>query len=210
MSVSTTDRQEKRGGRVFPVFEEHETSLLEAWLALQPDVESLRADLVGLRERWDTSVRFIRALRGVLEAPEGFAEGPWEEVHGLSTPVVEVWTGILALPVIGVLDSLRTQQVMEALLAKIVESQADYAIVDITGVPAVDSVTAHHLVKTATAARFMGARCLISGIRPQIAQTMVTLGLDFGELQTHATLAGALAWALEQKGVRVEGSGARR
>jgi rsbT co-antagonist protein RsbR len=148
----------------------------------------------------------LYVVEAALDAREKIIERQREEVLELSTPVVEVWDGILALPVIGVLDSMRTQQVMEALLSRVVETQAAYAIVDITGVPAVDSVTAQHLVKTATAARFMGARCIISGIRPQIAQTMVTLGLDFGDLETHSTLAGALAWALAQKGSSVGGS----
>ena len=115
----------------------------------------------------------------------------------LSTPVVKLWDGILALPMIGTLDSARTQIVMESLLQRIVETGADIAIIDITGVPTVDTLTAQHLLKTVTAARLMGADCIISGIRPQIAQTIVHLGVDLGAVITKATLADAFRRALE-------------
>jgi rsbT co-antagonist protein RsbR len=101
-----------------------------------------------------------------------------EEMLELSTPVVTLWDGVLALPIIGTLDSQRTQSVMEALLQRIVETESDIAIIDITGVPTVDTLTAQHLLKTITAARLMGADCIISGIRPQIAQTIVHLGVS--------------------------------
>jgi rsbT co-antagonist protein RsbR len=127
-----------------------------------------------------------------------------EEMFELSAPVVELWDGILALPLIGTLDSRRTQIVMEALLNEIAASQAEIAIIDITGVPAVDTLTAQHLQKTVTAARLMGADCLISGVRPQIAQTMVSVGLNFGEVITKPTMSGALAVALKLRGLLVQ------
>ena len=120
-----------------------------------------------------------------------------QELLELSTPVVKLWDGILALPMIGTLDSARTQIVMESLLQRIVETGADIAIIDITGVPTVDTLTAQHLLKTVTAARLMGADCIISGIRPQIAQTIVHLGVDLGAVITKATLADAFRRALE-------------
>ncbi len=123
-----------------------------------------------------------------------------EEMLELSTPVVKLWDGILALPMIGTLDSARTQIVMESLLQKIVETGCTIAIIDITGVPTVDTLTAQHLLKTVTAARLMGAECIISGIRPQIAQTIVHLGVDLGEVTTKATLADALSVGLERLG----------
>ena len=125
-----------------------------------------------------------------------------QELLELSTPVVKLWDGILALPMIGTLDSARTQIVMESLLQRIVETGADIAIIDITGVPTVDTLTAQHLLKTVTAARLMGADCIISGIRPQIAQTIVHLGVDLGAVITKATLADAFRRALEMTGQR--------
>jgi rsbT co-antagonist protein RsbR len=121
-----------------------------------------------------------------------------QDMLELSTPVVKLWDGILALPMIGTLDSARTQVVMETLLQRIVETGAGVAILDITGVPTVDTLTAQHLIKTVTAARLMGAECIISGIRPQIAQTIVHLGVDLGDVTTKATLADAFRAALRQ------------
>ena len=121
------------------------------------------------------------------------------EIAELSTPVVKLWEGILALPLIGTLDSQRTQVVMENLLQTIVDSEAEIAIIDITGVPTVDTLTAQHLLKTVAAARLMGADCLISGIRPQIAQTMVHLGVELNVI-SKASLADAFAVALRQTG----------
>jgi rsbT co-antagonist protein RsbR len=126
------------------------------------------------------------------------------ELLELSTPVVELWDGILALPLIGTLDSSRTQVVMESLLEKIVETGAAIAIIDITGVPTVDTLVAQHLMKTVAAARLMGADCIISGIRPQIAQTIVHLGVDLSAVTTKASLADAFAVALKRSGLRVE------
>ncbi|MDF5734471.1 MAG: STAS domain-containing protein [Nostoc sp.] len=126
-----------------------------------------------------------------------------EELMELSTPVVKLWEGILALPIIGTLDSARTQIVMESLLQKIVETESEVAIIDITGVPTVDTLTAQHLLKTVTAARLMGADCMISGIRPQIAQTIVYLGIDLANVTTKATLADAFLTALKRMGVSI-------
>ena len=119
-----------------------------------------------------------------------------QDLMELSTPVVSLWDGILALPLIGALDSGRTQVVMEALLEKLVETRSRIAIIDITGVPTVDTQVAQHLLKTVAAARLMGAECIISGIRPQIAQTIVHLGVDLGDVTTKASLQSALAVAL--------------
>jgi len=126
-----------------------------------------------------------------------------QELLELSTPVVTLWNGILALPLIGTLDSARTQVVMESLLQRIVETGAALAILDITGVPTVDTLVAQHLLKTVAAARLMGADCIISGIRPQIAQTIVHLGVDLNSVTTKATLADAFAIALRRANLAV-------
>jgi rsbT co-antagonist protein RsbR len=126
-----------------------------------------------------------------------------QEMLELSTPVVKLWEGILALPLIGTLDSARTQTVMENLLQMIVETGCETAIIDITGVPTVDTVTAQHLLKTVAAARLMGADCIISGIRPQIAQTIVHLGVDLSAVTTKASLADAFGLALRRLGMAV-------
>ena len=131
---------------------------------------------------------------------EGIISRQQNELLELSTPVVELWTGILALPLIGTLDSNRTQIVMQNLLEAIVAKSATIAIMDITGVPTVDTLVAQHLLKTVTAARLMGAECVISGIRPQIAQTIVHLGVELGGISTKATMADAFAVALERTG----------
>jgi rsbT co-antagonist protein RsbR len=130
-----------------------------------------------------------------------------EEMLELSTPVVTLWEGVLALPLIGTLDSQRTQSVMEALLQRIVETESDIAIIDITGVPTVDTLTAQHLLKTITAARLMGADCIISGIRPQIAQTIVHLGVSLGDVVTKSSLAGAFQVALARRGDQIVRTG---
>ncbi len=131
-----------------------------------------------------------------------------QEMLELSTPVVSLWHGIVALPLIGTLDSARTQVVMETLLQRIVEKEAAIAIIDITGVPTVDTLVAQHLLKAVAAARLMGADCIISGIRPQIAQTIVHLGVTLGEVTTKATLADAFALALTRTGLKVVRSSA--
>ncbi|MBD2727050.1 STAS domain-containing protein [Nostoc sp. FACHB-892] len=126
-----------------------------------------------------------------------------QELMELSTPVIKLWEGILALPIIGTLDSTRTQIMMESLLQKIVETGSEVAIIDITGVATVDTLTAQHLLKTVTAARLMGADCMISGIRPQIAQTIVYLGIDLTDVTTKATLADAFLTALKRLGASI-------
>lgn len=123
-----------------------------------------------------------------------------QEMLELSTPVVKLWDGVLALPIIGTLDSSRTQTIMESLLVRIVETGSELAIIDITGVPTVDTLTAQHLLKTVTAARLMGAECIISGIRPQIAQTIVHLGVELGDIITKASLADAFRIAMQRTG----------
>ncbi|RAS32181.1 rsbT co-antagonist protein RsbR [Streptomyces avidinii] len=124
-----------------------------------------------------------------------------EQLMELSTPVVKLWEGVVAVPLVGTLDSARTQVVMEKLLQTLVDTGSDQAIIDITGVPAVDTEVAQHLLKTVVAARLMGAECTISGIRPQIAQTIVALGIQFGDIVTKATLADALKHALRRNSV---------
>ncbi|MES2786012.1 MAG: STAS domain-containing protein [Pseudomonadota bacterium] len=125
------------------------------------------------------------------------------ELLELSTPVIKLWEGVLAVPMIGTLDSSRTQLVMEALLQRIVDTGSQLAIIDITGVPTVDTLVAQHLLKTVSAIRLMGAECIISGIRPQIAQTIVHLGIDLQGIASKATLADALSLALAQGGWRI-------
>ena len=132
-----------------------------------------------------------------------------QEMLELSTPVVELWDGVLAVPLIGTLDSARTQVVMESLLQKIVDTGAGIAIIDITGVPTVDTLVAQHLLKTVAAARLMGADCIISGIRPQIAQTIVHLGVELTNVVTKATLADAFRVALQRTGATINKPAAR-
>jgi rsbT co-antagonist protein RsbR len=141
-----------------------------------------------------------------LKTREEIIRRQQEEMLELSTPVVKLWDGILALPVIGTLDSARTQVVMEALLENIVKTNSKVAIIDITGVPTVDTVVAQHLLKTVTAARLMGADCIISGVRPQIAQTIVHLGINLLDVTTKATLSDAFALALQRTGLSLEHS----
>jgi rsbT co-antagonist protein RsbR len=138
-----------------------------------------------------------------IEIREGVIERQQRELLELSTPVVELWQDIVALPLVGTLDSQRTQIVMETLLQKIVQTGAAIAIIDITGVPTVDTLVAQHLLKTVAATRLMGADCIISGIRPQIAQTIVHLGVNLGEVTTKASLADAFQVALKRVGSTV-------
>ena len=133
-----------------------------------------------------------------------------QEMLELSTPVVKLWDGVLALPLIGTLDSARTQIVMESLLQRIIETGSEVAIIDITGVPTVDTLVAQHLIKTVTAARLMGADCIISGIRPQTAQTIVHLGVDLADVATKATLADAFRLALARTGSAISHSNKKR
>ncbi|GGU25666.1 STAS domain-containing protein [Actinomadura livida] len=126
-----------------------------------------------------------------------------EQLLELSTPVVKLWDGILGVPLVGTLDSARTQVVMETMLQLLADTGSRYAVIDITGVPAVDTEVAQHLLKTVMAARLMGAECVISGIRPQIAHTIAALGIEFGDIVTKSSLADALAYAMRGSGLRV-------
>ena len=145
----------------------------------------------------------MHTIRTFQKSREAVIKRQQEELLELSTPVVKLWEGVLALPMIGTLDSQRTQVVMESLLQRIVDTGSEIAIIDITGVPTVDTLVAQHLLKTVTAIRLMGADCIISGVRPQIAQTIVHLGLDLQGVVTKANLADALALALRRLGVTV-------
>jgi rsbT co-antagonist protein RsbR len=140
----------------------------------------------------------VSTAESYVKSREEIIQRQQREMMELSTPVVQLWDDILALPLIGTLDSERTQVVMESLLQKIVETGASIAIIDITGVPTVDTLVAQHLLKTVAAARLMGADCIISGIRPQIAQTIVHLGVNLSEVTTKASLADAFAVALKR------------
>jgi len=132
-----------------------------------------------------------------VRAREGLIADQAEQLLELSTPVVKLWEGVVAVPLVGTLDSARAQVVMERLLQTLVDTGSPYAIIDITGVPAVDTQVAQHILKTVVAARLMGADCIISGIRPQIAQTIVALGIEFGDIATKASLADALRHVLK-------------
>jgi rsbT co-antagonist protein RsbR len=145
----------------------------------------------------------LLTVRAFQKSREDVINRQQEEMLELSTPVVKLWEGILALPMIGTLDSARTQIVMESLLQKIVDTGSEIAIIDITGVPTVDTLVAQHLLKTVTAIRLMGADCIISGVRPQIAQTIVHLGVDLQGVTTKATLADALSVALKRSGFSI-------
>ncbi|UII72965.1 STAS domain-containing protein [Pseudomonas sp. HN11] len=149
----------------------------------------------------------MHTIRTFQKSRESVIKRQQEELLELSTPVVKLWDGVLALPMIGTLDSQRTQVVMESLLQRIVDTGAEIAIIDITGVPTVDTLVAQHLLKTVTAIRLMGADCIISGVRPQIAQTIVHLGLDLQGVVTKANLADALALSLKRLGVTVTKAG---
>ena len=175
--------------------------LFDALRRSSRDADTLASDVWTATEVLDqlalhTSEVFMRARESLIARQQ-------QDVLELSTPVVKLWEGVLALPMIGTLDSSRTQIVMESLLQRIVETGSEVAILDITGVPTVDTLTAQHLLKTVTAARLMGAECIISGIRPQIAQTIVHLGVDLGDVITKATLADAFKLALSRVGLTV-------
>ena len=167
--------------------------------------EVYRADAEGLaRETWTATLLLdklgLMTSEAFQKSREDIIIRQQRELLELSTPVVALWEGVLAVPLIGTLDSERTQVVMETLLQRIVDTGASIAIIDITGVPTVDTLVAQHLLKTVSAARLMGAECIISGIRPQIAQTIVHLGVDLGNVATKATLADALVLAMSRVG----------
>ncbi|MER5602645.1 STAS domain-containing protein [Streptomyces sp. NPDC002265] len=181
-----------------------------------PVVDLLVADLAGLtdvppgrlRECESALTVLLGTLRLVvletaLSEGEALIDRQRLQLLEVATPVIKLWDGIVAVPLIGTLDSARSQVVMETLLEAVVDQQARYAILDITGVPTVDSLVAQHLMKTVAAARLMGAECVVSGIRPAIAQTIVHLGLDLGTVVTRASLADALAHALHRLGADI-------
>ena len=168
------------------------------------DASALTAELWATTELIDSLGLYTTEM--YLKTREEVIRRQQEEMLELSTPVVKLWDGILALPVIGTLDSARTQVVMEALLENIVKTNSKVAIIDITGVPTVDTVVAQHLLKTVTAARLMGADCIISGVRPQIAQTIVHLGINLLDVTTKPTLSDAFAVALQRTGLSLEHS----
>lgn len=163
------------------------------------DAEALAAETWAATELLDAMGLYTTEI--YQKSKEEIIRRQQEEMLELSTPVVKLWDGILALPIIGTLDSARTQIVMESLLQAIVQSNSRVAIIDITGVPTVDTVVAQHLLKTVTAARLMGADCIISGVRPQIAQTIVHLGINLLDVTTKATLAAAFKTALDRVGL---------
>ena len=176
-------------------------------------LDNLRKSIQDQKDLFDQSVKIIKIIDSFgVSTFESFIKGREDvilrqtsEMDEISTPVIKVWDGILALPIIGTLDSARTQTVMENLLLKIVESGCEIAILDISGVPTVDSLVAQHLMKTVSATRLMGAECIISGVRPEIAQTIVHLGIDLSGIITKATLASALKTAFKMQSIKVEG-----
>ncbi|MFM0238627.1 STAS domain-containing protein [Paraburkholderia phytofirmans] len=177
--------------------------------------KELGKDAAGLaNEVWKLTVVLdklgLLTVESYQQTRQEIIERQQQELLDLTTPVVRLWDSIVALPLIGTLDSERTQVVMESLLDSIVENEAAIAIIDITGVPTVDTLVAQHLLKTVAAARLMGAECIISGIRPQIAQTIVHLGVDLGDVVTKATLAEALKVALRRVGMTVAAIAAKQ
>jgi rsbT co-antagonist protein RsbR len=178
----------------------------------QPVFSAIRKDLASSQYQlfdmvWTATELLDRVAlittEGFIAAREELISRQQQELLELSTPVVKLWDGILALPIIGTLDSARTQVVMESLLQTVVATNSKFAIIDITGVPTVDTLVAQHLLKTITAARLMGAECIISGIRPQIAQTIVHLGINLEDVVTKAKLSDAFALALQRSGRKV-------
>jgi rsbT co-antagonist protein RsbR len=166
--------------------------------------ESGRSSQQIAQELWNATELLdtlgLHTVKAFQRSREELITRQQEEMLEMSTPVIKLWDGILAIPLIGTLDSARTQVVMESLLRKIVETESQIAIIDITGVPTVDTLVAQHLIKTVTALRLMGADCIVSGVRPQIAQTIVHLGVDLQNVTTKANLADALALALKRTG----------
>ncbi|MEU9652541.1 STAS domain-containing protein [Streptomyces sp. NPDC048110] len=176
-------------------------NLLVADLPEDASAEHVRACVTTLSVLMGT-LRVV-VMQTALSEGQALIDRQRLQLLEVATPVIKLWDGIVAVPLIGTLDSARSQVVMETLLESIVEQQARYAILDITGVPTVDSLVAQHLMKTVAAARLMGAECIVSGIRPAIAQTMVHLGLDLGTVVTRASLADALGYVLHQLGVGI-------
>jgi rsbT co-antagonist protein RsbR len=200
-SLDELSRSRARDG-----FTPSETAL--AVFSLKEAVYELVADSAEMVPEFHAFSRVIddlglRTFEAYSAAREQIIADQVATMMELSTPVVRLWDGIIAVPLVGTLDSARTQLVMEKLLDTLVATGADHAVIDITGVATVDTEVAQHLLKTVSAARLLGAECTISGIRPQVAQTIVSLGIEFGDIATKATLADALALALRQAGLKV-------
>jgi rsbT co-antagonist protein RsbR len=177
------------------------TALLDA--EFQDDADDARVVACTQALTVLTSTLRLVIMETTVSAGEELIARQRQQLLEVATPVIKLWDGVVAVPLIGTLDSARSQVVMESLLEAIVDQRAAYAILDITGVPTVDSLVAQHLMKTVAAARLMGAECIVSGIRPAIAQTIVQLGIDLGSIITRAGLADALAYALTQQGIVV-------
>ena len=185
-------------------------SLKEALLAvlqenIDDDPKALFAEVLKINRIMDSLS--VVTFETFIKGREEVILRQTDEIAEISTPVIRVWDGILALPIIGTLDSARTQIVMENLLQEIVDTGSSIAILDISGVPAVDSLVAQHLIKTVSATRLMGAECIISGIRPEIAQTVVHLGIDLSNIITKSTLASALSYAFKVMRLEVRKAG---
>ena len=197
---------ELSGSRARNGYTPGETAL--AVFSLKDAVYELVADAAELLPEFLTFSRTIDDLglhtfETYVAAREHIIADQSQSMMELSTPVVRLWDGIIAVPLVGTLDSARAQLVMEKLLETLVSTGADHAVLDITGVPTVDTEVAQHLLKTVSAARLLGAECTVSGIRPQVAQTIVALGIEFGDIATKATLADALAHALRRAGLKI-------
>ena len=187
-------------------FTPSETAL--AVFALKDATYELVADAADLMPGYVAFSRLLDDLglhtfETYAQARERIIADQGQAMLELSTPVIRLWDGIIAVPLVGTLDSARAQLVMEKLLETLIATGADHAVLDITGVSTVDTEVAQHLLKTVSAARLLGAECIISGIRPQVAQTIVSLGIEFGDIATKATLADALAYALSRTGQKV-------
>jgi rsbT co-antagonist protein RsbR len=183
------------------------TSLKDAVVPLVRSSEASVDDLIDVTALVDELA--LLTLESYVATRERVIADQAEQLLELSTPVIKLWDGVVAVPLVGTLDSARTQVVMENLLQMLVDTESEHAIIDITGVPAVDTQVAQHLLKTVVAARLMGAECIVSGIRPQIAQTIVALGIEFGDIITKATLADALVLCLRNSGMDVVRRGPR-
>jgi rsbT co-antagonist protein RsbR len=191
-------------------FTPSETAL--AVFALKDATYELLADAADLMPGYVAFSRLmddlgLHTFETYAQARERIIADQGQAMLELSTPMIRLWEGIIAVPLVGTLDSARAQLVMEKLLEALIATGADHAVLDITGVSTVDTEVAQHLLKTVSAARLLGAECIISGIRPQVAQTIVSLGIEFGDIATKATLADALAYALSRTGRKIAKAG---
>jgi len=176
-------------------------AVIETLISRNNDTSAILSDILKITKLFDHFS--IESFEVFIKGREEVILRQTDEISEISTPVIQVWEGVLALPIIGTLDSQRTQVVMENLLQAIVDTNSGIAILDISGVPAVDSLVAQHLLKTVSATRLMGAECIISGIRPEIAQTIVHLGIDLSGIVTKASLSSALKFAFSKLALQV-------